>query len=183
MRIDHSNMDKQLQARMERAGRPGRGMPEMTEEGLVRQVAGTMAQVETTQTEACNCCEAKGACSTMGGLKQRVVMAQNDAQAGVGDRVLLALPRRGVMGAGFLVYIVPLIALLAGAYLGKLHGVQWGLGSTNASVILGMGALVLSWAALRPISKNLAKRPELTVRIVRILEKAAPQTEGEPAPS
>jgi sigma-E factor negative regulatory protein RseC len=143
----------------------------MQEEGLVLQTMGGLAQVETTQQEACAGCGAKSACHAMGGDKKRVVSAINRAQAETGDRVLLTMPRKGVLGASFLLYMVPVIALLAGAVLGKHLGPSWGWQDPTGSVVLGLAALLVSWFVLRKISQRLAGRKELTVTVVRILKK------------
>lgn len=146
-------------------------LPEMHENGLVLRVRGGMAVVETIQTDACASCSAKGACHTMGGSKQRTVMALNQAGAVEGDQVQLALPRRGALGAGFLVYILPVAALIVGASLGQSLGPGWGWDPTNAAVVLGLGSLAACWLGLHWLSKRLAGRRELSVRVVRIIKK------------
>ena len=136
-----------------------------------------MAQVETTQTDACHGCSAQTACRAMGGVKKRLVEASNDAGAKEGDRVLMALPRKGALAAGFLVYLGPVIALIAGAAIGQKLGPGWGYEAQNAAVVLGLCALGVSWFGLRWLSKRVADRQELKVRVVRVL----PPKEGAPA--
>jgi len=143
----------------------------MTEEGVVLAVQGGWAQVETTKSDACAECMVKGACSTMGGLKRRQIRAMNQVGAKEGDRVLLALPRRGVMGAGFMAYIVPVLALMLGAWLGQQYGPQYGFGATNASVVAGLAGLVGAWWLARLVSLQISKRQALTVKVVRILQR------------
>jgi sigma-E factor negative regulatory protein RseC len=143
----------------------------MREEGVVVETAGGVAQVETTQQEACKSCGARGACQTLGGDKRRVVTAINQVQAAPGDKVLLTMPRKGVLGASFLVYMLPVFALLAGAALGKKLGPAWGWGAQTGAVVLGAASLLATWFLLRKISKRLAGRKELTVKVVRILQQ------------
>ena len=99
----------------------------MQEEGLVVKTMGGLAQVETTQQEACKSCGAQGMCHAMGGDKRRVITAVNQVGAREGDKVIMAMPRKGVLGASFLVYMVPVAALLVGAALGRKWGEAWGL--------------------------------------------------------
>ncbi len=143
----------------------------MQEEGLVVQTMGGLAQVETTQQEACKSCGARGACYALGGDKRRVIAAVNQVGAQEGDRVLLAMSRKGVLGASFLVYMVPVFALLAGAGLGKKLGPAWGLDGQTGAVILGAVGLLGAWFLLRRVSKRLAGRKELTIKVVRILKQ------------
>ena len=107
----------------------------------------------------------------LGGDSKREVKALNLAGAGVGDRVLVTMPRRAALGAGFLVYMVPVLALIVGAALGNHWGPAWGWGSQNAAVALGLGALILSWLGLRLISTRVARGGGFTVRIVRVIQK------------
>ncbi len=143
----------------------------MQEEGVVVQTMGGMAQVETTQQEACKSCGAQGMCHAMGGDKRRVITAINQVGAREGDKVVLTMPRKGVLGASFLVYMVPVAALLVGASVGKKWGQTLGLEPQTAAVVLGGVALVAAWLVLRKVSRHLAGRKELTVTVVRILRK------------
>ena len=140
----------------------------MKEEGVVRQVRGNMAVVATIQTEACHSCGAKGACSTMGGLKERVISVENRLGAKQGDRVIIAVPTKGVLSAGFLVYIAPILALIVGAYLGEKYM------GTHGSVILGILFLAGSWFVARLLGQRMASRRNLSVKVIRILEKDKP---------
>jgi sigma-E factor negative regulatory protein RseC len=145
--------------------------PQMHEEGLVRSLHGRLAQVEMVQTDACQHCSAQGVCHAMGGEKVRSIAAENQAGAQVGDRVLLAAPRRGVLGAGFLVYMVPVLALIAGAAVGQKLGPDWGLSVQNGAVLTGLGSLAAAWLVLRQVSRKLGQKSSFKVRIVRVVRK------------
>lgn len=103
--------------------------------------------------------------------RQRVVRALNPVGAAVGDRVLMTMPRRAVLGASFLVYMVPVLALLAGAVVGQRLGPAWGLSPTGGAVLLGLAALAAAWLALRIVSRNLGRRESFQVKIVRVVQK------------
>ncbi|MCB2226627.1 MAG: SoxR reducing system RseC family protein [Desulfarculaceae bacterium] len=143
----------------------------MQEEGVVIETMGGLAQVETMQQEACKGCGARGACQTLGGDKRRVIAAINQAGAKAGDKVLMIMARKGVLGASFLLYMVPVFALLAGAMVGKQLGPSYGLEAQTGAVILGALSLLGAWLILRRVSKRLAGRKELTVKVVRILQQ------------
>ncbi len=156
----------------------------MKEEGVVTELIGGLAKIETTQTEACHHCGMKGACSTMGGMKKREIVVKNPLQAKEGDLVMIAVPRKGVMGAGFLVYLVPIITLLLGAALGSKLGPKIGLNAQDGSVILGLLGLVIPWGILFFISKEIGRKKSLEVSIVKILEsgeRLRPPEPGGPA--
>ncbi len=144
---------------------------QMQEEGQVVEVRGGVALVEAVQNDACASCGARNACHALGGERRRVVRALNPVGAAVGDRVLMSMPRRAVLGASFLVYMVPVLALLAGAVTGQHLGPAWGLSPTSGAVSLGLGALAAAWLGLRIVSRNLGRRESFQVKIVRVVQK------------
>jgi len=144
---------------------------QMQEEGRVVEVRGGLALVEAVQSDACASCGARDACHALGGDRQRVVRALNPVGAAVGDRVLMTMPRRAVLGASFLVYMVPVLALLVGAVVGQRLGPAWGLSPTGGAVLLGLAALAAAWLALRIVSRNLGRRDSFQVKIVRVVQK------------
>lgn len=143
----------------------------MREEGDVVALKGEMAVVTTIHTDACAGCSAKGACHTLGGGKERRVEALNRVGAQVGDRVLLTISRGSALGAGFLAYLAPVLALLIGAYVGKTLGPGWGWGEQNAAVVLGLASLAACWMAVRWLSGRMARSGGFSVEITRVLGK------------
>jgi sigma-E factor negative regulatory protein RseC len=143
----------------------------MREEGVVRSVTGGLAMVESAASEACASCGARGACHSLGGERSRVVTAHNQAGARVGDRVLLAMPRRSALSAGFLVYLGPVLALIAGAALGQRLFLRAGWDPEAGAIVLALVFLAGAWLGLHWLSPRLAKRKGFAVRIVRVLQK------------
>ena len=141
----------------------------MKEEGVVTGIIGGMVKVETTQTEACSGCSAKGACSTMGGMKKREIVVKNNLGAKEGDHVVIAVPRRGVMSAGLLVYLAPVLVMIAAAAFGNAMGPQVGLSAQDGSVICGLGGLALSWVMLYFTSKSIGRKKALEIKLLKIL--------------
>jgi len=148
-------------------------MGEMREEGLVRAVHGGLAQVESVVSDACQSCGAKGACHSLGGERKRQVTAVNQAGAREGDLVQIAMPRAGALGAGALVYLGPVVALLAGGFAGDRLAPGWGWEAESGAVIGALAALAAAWIGLRWISARLARSKSLKVRVVRVLKKGA----------
>jgi sigma-E factor negative regulatory protein RseC len=142
----------------------------MKEEGVVSGLIGGMVKVETTQTEACSGCSAKGACSTMGGMKKREIVLKNNLGAKEGDHVVIAVPRSGVMSAGIMVYLIPVLVMIAAAALGNAMGPQVGLSAQDGSVICGLAGLALSWLLLYFISKAIGKQKALQIKLHKILK-------------
>jgi sigma-E factor negative regulatory protein RseC len=147
--------------------------PGMQEEGNVIALQGDHALVSTFHKDACAGCSAKGACHTLGGGKERRVSALNRAGAGVGDRVLLSVSSGSVLGAGFLAYMAPVLALLLGALVGKTLGPGWGWSEQSGAVVLGLVSLVACWMAVRWLSGRMAGKGSFSVEITRVLGKGS----------
>lgn len=143
----------------------------MREEGVVAALTGELAVVRTMQQDACRHCGARGACTTLGGGKERRVAALNQAGARVGDRVALGISRSSALSAGFMAYMVPVLALLIGAALGKTWGPGWGFDPQNAAVVTGVAALAAAWIAVRWLSDRLARRGRFMVKVVAVVQR------------
>jgi sigma-E factor negative regulatory protein RseC len=144
---------------------------EMHEEGVVTALVRDQAVVKTVQQDACHHCSVKGACQAMGGGKERQVTALNQAGAMVGDRVALGIGSGSALSAGFLAYLVPVLALLAGAAAGKSWGPFWGLSDQSAAVVTGLAALAVAWVVVRWLSDRLARRGRFMVKVVAVVQK------------
>ena len=88
--------------------------------GKVIEEKGKYAVVKMKRTEACDKCRA---CSMGAEGKDMFIEGENLCQATVGDLVKISLEQSSFISAVFIMYTVPLIALLIGI------GVGYGIGS------------------------------------------------------
>lgn len=105
-------------------------------------VHGGTATVRVKKHSACAECRQK--CAMAHETKEVAVMADNRAEAEVGDSVVLELSDRQVLKAAFLIYIVPVMFLFGGVGLSTLLG----LTETNA-LLMGLLGLVSSFLLLK----------------------------------
>jgi sigma-E factor negative regulatory protein RseC len=78
-----------------------------------------MAVVMTKMEPECESCEAKGACFTFGGGGANAeVKARNTVGAEIGDIVTLSMRGSSIIKVSFLVYMLPILALIGGIVLG-----------------------------------------------------------------
>jgi sigma-E factor negative regulatory protein RseC len=149
------------------------------ESGVVVSIDGQYARVRIERRTVCGGCAANGACGTSlieryFGRSSIHVEALNQAQAAVGERVILGISEQGLLSVSFAVYFVPLAGLLGGALAGDaLVGLAEG-GYGDASALLGAAlgfALALLW--LRGYSARSRTRPERHAVVCRI-ERGAP---------
>lgn len=149
------------------------------ESGVVVSIDGPYARVRIERRTVCGGCAANGACGTslierFFGRGSIQVEALNQAQASVGERVMLGISEQGLLSASFAVYFVPLAGLLGGALAGEaLAGIAEG-GFADAAALLGavLGfALALLW--LRGYSARSRTRPEQQAVVYRV-ERGVP---------
>ncbi len=98
----------------------------MEEHGIVIAVEGTHAWVETSLKSSCSHCTTTscgtGALATHFSKRSTSIRVENSQNANPGDAVIIGLDESSVLQASALVYMLPLITLFLGAYLGFLGG-------------------------------------------------------------
>ncbi len=107
------------------------------ERGRVVKVDPAFVWVETLRKSTCGKCQANKTCGH--GLMSRMmpsrshayIRASNRYPLNEGDEVTVALPEHAVVSASFLVYLVPLLMLLAGAVAGSVMDL-------NEPVVIGL---------------------------------------------
>lgn len=121
------------------------------------------AEVEIIRSSACgeNC----SSCGLCPGMTARIY-AVNDINAAVGDEVIINMSDKNVLGAAFLVYIVPLITLIIGYFLGYTV-----FGSDGFAVLTGFILMAITFILLICTDRKLKRK--YTPHIVRIVDKAA----------
>ncbi len=140
----------------------------LEEEGVVTAVEGRLARVQVQPRSACGHCQARSGCGTSlvaGFLGRRPgsFWAHNPLGARPGDQVVIGLDEAELRRASLLLYLLPILALVAGAVAGDRLGPQ----GTEWPAILGaLGGLALALVAVgRTASGGRHRRP----RILRIL--------------
>jgi sigma-E factor negative regulatory protein RseC len=88
------------------------------EEGVVIRIVPDGAVVCVKKTDACHSCPSSGICHTGGGGERQVV-ARNPVGAREGQRVEIEIRDGLLVRASFIVYILPIVALLLGALCGR----------------------------------------------------------------
>lgn len=114
---------------------------------VTRLIDGSRAEVAVRRQSACghDCSKCGGGCSELLVQPEVRVIAENMAGARLGDIVTVESSTKDVLGAAFLVYVVPFLLFftgyfVAGRFAPSGEGVQIGVGS--ACFLLGF---VLAW--------------------------------------
>jgi len=110
---------------------------------------GDLAWVDTRPASACGGCAAAEGCGTgvwvrWFGARRGLLPARDGLGTAPGDRVVIGVPERAFLGGSLAVYLLPLGALLAGAWLaGVLVGTGDGPVLTGALAGLALGLLLV----------------------------------------
>ncbi len=147
------------------------------EEALVSAVQPDgRVRVTIQRGEACHACAARGACQSLGGqTKSFDIVVDNDLGAAPGDRVVLTLAESAVIKASAVLYLLPAMGLLAGAFGG--YGVAGILGwATDPVAIAGcLAGLIAGLLAARLVARRLERRSAFVPRITRVRGPSTPE--------
>ena len=141
-----------------------------TEVGIVIRVDGDTAWVTTTKTSACEGCAAKSSCTVLGGGKEMEVEAVNNVGARVGQKVILYFQTSPLLKATFLLYVLPILFLILGAFIGDQAAPRFNVGSSTCSVIVGFLFFGISIKFVKSKGNKLAKKDAYRPKVIRILK-------------
>ena len=140
----------------------------MQDKGKVIELIGSDAVVEFEANSACAKC---GACLNAGHGMMRALV-KNPLNAKVGDSVEVEILPVFVIGASFLIFIFPLLFLIAGYFLGYYLFPLFlkEVSSQNAGIIISFLFFFVSWFFIRFIDINAKKQGKFTRKIVKIVK-------------
>jgi sigma-E factor negative regulatory protein RseC len=141
-----------------------------TEEGIIIKVESGTAWVTTTKTNACEGCAAKSSCTVLGGGKEMEVEAINDAGAQVGQKVVLHFQTSPLLKAAFLLYVVPILFLLLGAFIGDQAAPRFSIDPSACSAIVGFIFFGISIKLVKSKGNKLARKDAYRPKVIRILK-------------
>lgn len=137
----------------------------MEQVGHVVDIKEGKAIVMVKRHDVCGKC---GGCGVaVSGSGDNYVEAVNAVNAAIGQNVRVAMKTSHVLKASFVVYIVPIIALLAGIWLGQTLERMFGV-LARFDLILGFVFLIGSYLLVRGYDKKVAGG-EAAASVVEIL--------------
>jgi positive regulator of sigma E activity len=139
----------------------------MREQGVViRRVSPVQVEVAFPATEACEGCSA---CHRDSRGKPSIVAAAA-GEIKVGDCVEVAIDTGAVMTARFFVYLLPILALLAGYMAGSQLADVFLLSGETAGIAGAFITLVLSVFGIRFYDSHISNRGRYQARVTRIID-------------
>jgi sigma-E factor negative regulatory protein RseC len=98
------------------------------------------------------------------------VKAVNEAGAKVGDRIVLSFETSSLLKATFLLYIFPILLLIAGAAVGQGIGPRLHLSPSAAAAIIGFAFFFMGVWIMKARGTQIAKKKEYQPKIVKIIK-------------
>jgi sigma-E factor negative regulatory protein RseC len=139
----------------------------LTKTGVVKALQGHMALVVTSLEPECESCKAKHTCSSFGGGGAHMeVQARNTLEAQVGDVVTISIRSGSFLKLTFIIYMVPILALVGGALVGYWLAIVF---AANRDLLVGsLGALGLfgSFFWLKKKANKLSVRQDFIPEII-----------------
>lgn len=154
--------------------------------GVVLEVVGEHARLETSRRGVCEGCADHASCAVEGAVSSgvsEVVTARNPVGAGPGDRVEFDLPGHTELKISLLVWVVPLCGVIAGAIVGA--GLHESLPlDRDLSTLLGavVGAAA-AFGVVIPIDRRVRGSAALVPRILKVLPPSACSQSSSIGPS
>lgn len=143
------------------------------EQGVVERVKGGKALLRIERTSACATCESRGSCE-MGPGKKMMVEVTNDLGARTGDRVEVSVPTGSILKLSLLVYLFPILSLIAGAYAGGECAQRLAFDTTLVSIFGGGMMAAIAFIVLRHLDRRLQLRGRSIPQMTRILAHSKP---------
>ena len=142
----------------------------MHETGIVTNINGAMAIVKVPKrSSCCESCEKEICDISEDGIETEAI---NMAGAKIGQKVKLVMKSYTFVKGAILLYIVPLVALIAGSILGKMYLPGYFSG-TDSDLLAAIGGFLLFFASLilvKLIFNRMEKKTESKSVIESIVE-------------
>ncbi len=138
----------------------------ITEEGFVTKKTGAAtAWVKTVPNSACKSCAAHGSCEA---AKEGEVEAINEAGANEGDFVIVGFESGSLVKVAMMLYIFPVICMLAGAIAGSMLAPDYGMDESALSAIFAFSAFIISFIFIRLTNEKMFGSSKYKAKIIRI---------------
>lgn len=129
----------------------------ITENGIVTDVNPSSAWVRTIRSGTCESCSSKDSCGTSHHEhKEMIVSVKNTLNVKKGDQVVIGLDTRPLLVVTFLLYVFPVILLIAGALIGNSIALSFNMNPSLLSLVTGIIFFCTAFFIIRKKSRALS---------------------------
>ena len=145
----------------------------MSEEtGIVENIKGKWAWVKTERKGTCSSCGHRSHCQMIDGGTRVLVKARNAAGAKEGDEVELFISTKTKMKCVFMVYMIPVLGLMVGAFSSPGLSSLTGMNPTAGMALFSIAGLVIAFLLMRQYSKHMELKGALTPLVRRVMKSS-----------
>ncbi len=137
--------------------------------GTVVRVEEERVLVELSAQGMCASCSAREGCVSLSDGRKRQIFLQNTLNAAMGDMVEFRVEERAVILSSLLLYLMPVLFLVAGVILGYRYYGLIGMDQDLASGLAGIIFLVLAFLLIRLLNYFVSGGSSLQPRMERII--------------
>ena len=147
----------------------------MREVGKVLRFEDGLAVVEVPRSEACRYCRG---CYLGLNRDKMLAEAQNQIQAKIGDEVVLEMEPGKFVTAAFVIYLIPVIFLLIGYFIGDFLAGILKIRGASMGIIFSLSLFALAYVAIGAIDRKARASGRFDPKIVQILKGAETGVKG-----
>lgn len=137
----------------------------MIESGVVNRVENDLAWITMVKGEQCAGCTA---CKAFGEGSFEI-MAINQQQAKPGDHVEVEINPKQVVKYATIVFLLPVLSLIFGYFLGSSYLTSIGLSLEAAGIIGGAGLMIITFVGIIGYDRFISKSQQIDAQIIRVL--------------
>jgi sigma-E factor negative regulatory protein RseC len=137
------------------------------------------AHVITDKNEACGGCSSVNNCGTCMTASKLVTRVRNPVDAKEGDQVIVSLSANTYLKGVALLYLVPVIGIILGAFAGSGLSSYLGVNETMLSVIFSFLGLCLGFTFLVFFSRRTSTEELFTPVISKVLTTGSTGTKSD----
>jgi sigma-E factor negative regulatory protein RseC len=136
------------------------------------------AWVKTLQPSACKGCTARKDCSSASGGQEQLVEAVNKVGAQVGDIIQIYMDTALLLKAAFLLYVFPILCMLAGGAVGHAASKGLGMPSSWPSMVAAVGCFIGAMVLVRIRAGRMALKMAYRPKIIRVIGRQKEMPDG-----
>ena len=144
--------------------------------GIIIENKGTLARVSASRRGVCEGCGDRSACSfetSLGQEKPEIVVVQNPIAAQPGQTVEFDLLGHAELQVSLLVWVVPLIGLIAGAALGAGVSEQLSLSQDLATLLGAAVGLAVAFVPVKLFDRMAAGKNRYVPTILKVVHPSS----------
>ncbi len=134
-------------------------------------MAGAKALVKTIKSKSCDSCDSKDSCSETSKAQEMTILLENSLNASIGDLVIVGFKTAPLLKITFLLYIFPIILLIAGAAAGEALSTAINTDPSLTSLISGFLCFAVSFVVIRIINNAWANKKEFQPFLMRFAQR------------